>query len=167
METMRAAVAEKQETVDIVDLSEGLDIARNAIRALRKQQNEELRAAGNTVETTSDKQEKTQAELPTNTSDQPETSPNTEGITKEVVLSTAEKIDAASQKASQINQNYISAHMVDQLFHRPLNIGAFEAAESEYAAAWQEIEIVQIMGVVGSNEHFSPKNTLRSIKLSR
>ena len=141
METMRAAVAEKQETVDIVDLSEGLDIARNAIRALRKQQNEELRAADNTVETTSDKQEKTQAELPTNTSDQSETSPNTEDITKEVVLSTAEKIDAASQQASQINQNYISAHMVDQLFHRPLNMSEFEAAENEYAAAWEEIEI--------------------------
>ena len=136
METMRAAVAERQETVDIVDLSEGLDIARNAIRALRKQQSEEASSSENTTETTSDSIEDNSTEVQGIAASQLETAPDTE----KAELSTAEKIDVASQRASQINQNYITAHMVDQLFHRPLKISEFEAAESEYAAAWEEIE---------------------------
>ena len=140
MESMRAAVAEKQETVDIVDLSEGLDIARNAIRAYRKQQNKEQHLATNRVEASSNNSLNAPAELPTNKPSSAETIPTQDQVNKEKILSTAEKIDAASEHAGQINQNYISAHMVDQLFHRSLKINEFEAAESEYAAAWNEIE---------------------------
>ena len=140
METMRATVAEKQETVDIVDLSEGLDIARNAIRALRKQRNEEQRSAESSIETTSDDESNLQAETSVNEPPKSERTPVQEEASKEVALTTAEKIDAASEHAGQINQNYISAHMVDNLFHRPLKISEFEAAEAEYASAWEEIE---------------------------